>query len=155
MVGKTSSRWLDLGPTFVRRVLVTTVWLGVLVSVLLSFYAGRAPAAAFAVGAAIGACGLFLLERLVREIFGGGRKSRLALLLAAKFGLLYAAGAWALIGLDLKPLPFLFGFSLFLLVASLKVAGRLVLSTRWMQTRRDGPGGPFLRQGPGSRGSGR
>lgn len=146
--GETAARWLDLGPTFARRILVTTAWVGLVVFLCIAVYFGLPNAAAWIAGVALGSADLFLLDALIREVVGARRRSALAVYGLLKFLGIYAAGAVCLFVLHLKPWTLLAGFTLFLAIALLKVFGRLLLSTPAMQRERGGPGGPLLRSGP-------
>jgi hypothetical protein len=146
--GETAARWLDLGPTFVRRVLVTTTWVGAIAFLCVAVYLGLSKAWAWLAGAALGAADLFLLDALVREAVGARRRSALVTYGILKFAGIYAAGAVFLLVLHLKPWVFLAGFTLFLAVALLKVLGRVVLGTPALQRERKGPGGHLLRSRP-------
>lgn len=153
MEGKTATSWLDLGPGFVRRVMITTIWFGAVSFLLLGFYIGLFPAAAWIVGVALGIADLALIDLLIREAIGERRRRVIAVYFVLKTVVLYAAGAAALLWLNLNPFFLLAGFTLFLAVALLKVLGRLALSTSWMLKSRKGPGGPLLRNSPSRRSS--
>jgi hypothetical protein len=142
---------LDLGPTFIRRTAITTVWLGGIAFLAIGVYLGLSRALAFLAGVALGIADLLLLHALIHEALFLKRLSLLAIHFAGKFVAIYGLGAIAIVLLRLSPWYLLAGFSIFLVVAILKVLGRLVLSTRWLSTERDGAGGPFLRNGPGGR----
>jgi len=152
-VGAEGTRWAELGPGFVRRVLITTSWLGVLVALCVAVYIGLPKAAAWGAGLLLGIANLLSLNGLFKEMLrpAGGRTKALIAYVALKFPAIYLAGALALIKLRLDPLYLLAGFSLFLAVSLLKVLGRLVLSRRWMSGERRGPGGTLLRGGAAGR----
>lgn len=148
MAGESSGSWLDLNAGFIRRVLITTAWLGAVSFLCLSVYAGAGKGAAWACGVALGIADLFLLDMLLRELIGRRRKGSLAAYGLLKFVGVYAGGAVALFTFRLPLWFFLGGFSLFLGVVLLKVLGRLLLSTSSFSQRRTGPGGPLLRNSP-------
>lgn len=149
MAADSAGHWLDLGPDFVRRVLITTAWVGTVGFLCVAVYIGLRQGAAWAAGVALGAGDLYLLNALIREAMRGRRRRALVLLGFLKFAGIYALGALLLFGLRLAPWSLLAGFSLFLAVALLKVLGRLVLASPAMQRERDGAGGPYLRKSPG------
>ena len=151
MVGQSATGWWDPGPGFVRRVLITTAWLGTVCFLCVGFYIGLGMAIAWVAGVALGLADLSLINGLIREATGSQRRSILAVLFALKTVVLYAVGAVALFLLDLNPFFLLAGFSLFLVVIVLKVLGRLLLSSGWMRTERKGPGGSLLRDSPAKR----
>ncbi len=153
----TDRRWesagsglLDLGPSFIRRVLWTTLWVGAVAFLCIAVYIGLRQAASWGVGVALGMADLFLLDALIREAVGRRRPRALVVLGVCKFGAIYAAGVLLLWKARLSPWPLLAGFSLFLAIALLKVLGRLVLSAPPLTRERTGPGGPYLREAPGS-----
>jgi hypothetical protein len=148
VAGEGAARWLDLGPTFVRRVLITTGWVGALATICIAVYAGLPHAAAWIAGVALGVAELFLLDALIRETIGARRRSMLVIYGILKFAGIYAVGAAALFALHLKPWFLLSGFTLFLAIAILKVLGRLLLTAPSLQRERHGPGGRLLRNGP-------
>ncbi len=150
MASDQARHWLDLGPDFIRRVLVTTAWVGGLGFLCLAVYLGIRQAASWGAGAALGAADLYLLDALIREAIRGRRRGVLVLLGFLKFAGVYAVGALLLFALHLAPWFLLAGFSLFLVVALLKVLGRLLLATPAMQRERQGAGGPLLRKSPGA-----
>ena len=153
MEGQGATGWYDFGPDFVRRVLITTAWLGAVCLICIGFYVGWAPAMAWIAGVALGTTDLLLINALIAEAITLRRKAVLALYFALKTVVLYAIGAIALFQLHLSPLFLLAGFSLFLVVVFLKILGRLVLSSRWMMSERKGAGGPLLRNSPRRRGN--
>ncbi len=146
-------RWSDLGPGFIRRVLLTTAWLGGISFLCLAVYLDLHKAVSWTAGVALGIANLLFLNGLVKEMLRptGGRPRVLLLYALLKFPAVYLIGAAALIRFDLHPLFVLGGFSLFLAVAFLKVLGRLLLGTSWMARKQKGPGGPLLRGRPGGR----
>lgn len=148
MAGEGAARWLDLGPTFVRRVLITTGWFGAVAFLCIAVYLGLPQAIAWVAGVALGVAELFLLDALIREATGTRRRSVLAVLAILKFAGIYAAGAVGLFVFHLKPWYLLSGFTLFLAIALLKVLGRLLLCAPGLQRERKGPGGHLLRSGP-------
>jgi hypothetical protein len=142
--------WLDLGPTFIRRVLITTLWVGAVAFLCIGVYVGLRSGISWAIGVALGMADLALLDALLKEAIHRRRTKSLVLFGTLKFGAIYAAGALLLLEAGLSPWPLLAGFSLFLAIALLKVLGRLVLSSTPLMREREGPGGPFLRQAPGT-----
>lgn len=146
--GEGAARWLDLGATFVRRVLITTGWVGALAGLCIAVYLGPPQAAAWAAGVGLGAAELFLLDSLIREAIGARRRPVLIFLGLLKFAGIYAAGGLGLFVLHLRPWYLLGGFTLFLAIALLKVLGRILLSAPAIQRERKGPGGHLLRSGP-------
>jgi hypothetical protein len=147
-----ASVWWDPGPGFVRRVLITTAWLGGVCCLCIGAYVGFGPAIAWVAGVGFGLADLALINGLIREATGRQRRPVLLALFGLKTVALYASGAVVLFVLGLDPLFLLAGFSLFLVVVVLKIAGRMLLSSRWMEADRRGPGGSLLRDGPGRRG---
>ena len=148
VAGEGAARWLDLGPTFVRRVLITTGWVGAVASICIAVYVGIPHAAAWTAGVALGVAEIFLLDALIREAIGARRRSVLAVYGVLKFAGIYAVGAIGLFVLHLEPWYLLSGFTLFLAIALLKVLGRLLLSAPALQRERKGPGGHLLKSGP-------
>lgn len=130
------TRWTDLGPDFIRRILRTTAWVGAVVSLCASVYLGILPAVAWTAGVALGMADLAVLDLLLRELLGRRRPVALVLAFLAKFAGLYAIGAALIFWARLPALALLAGFPLFLGVAVLKIAGRLLLSARWMSSQR-------------------
>lgn len=149
MAGDAASRWLDLGPNFIRRVLITTAWVGGLIFICLGVYLGLPKAGAWIAGVALGMLDLFLLNQLLLEAIGQRRKAALVTYGVLKFAAVYAIGAVLLFVAHLKPWFLLTGFTLFLAVIFLKIAGRLVLTAPGLQKERHGAGGPLLRNSPG------
>ncbi len=149
MAGESAAGWLDLGPTFIRRVLLTTLWVGLVGFLCIAVYIGIRSGLAWGVGVALGMADLALLDALIQEALGRQRKLALAIYGVLKFGVIYAAGALLLFRFRLAPWPLLIGFSLFLGIALLKVLGRLVLTSAPLSRDREGPGGEFLRRAPG------
>lgn len=154
VVGQSATSWPDLGPTFIRRVAITTGWVGLIAALCLSVYAGIFPALSFLAGVVLGIADLLLLQGLIREALLAKRKLLIAVYFLMKFLVLYAIGGILLFVLHLAPLYLIIGFSLFLAIVLLKVLGRLLLSSRWMRTERNGAGGPYLRNSPGDRRAG-
>jgi hypothetical protein len=150
--GQRATSWWDFGPGFVRRVLITTSWLGAACFVCIGFYVGWPQSISWLSGVFLGLADLFLINALIHETITLQRKSVLAIYFVLKTVVLYVIGAVALFRLHLSPLFLLTGFSLFLLVVLLKVLGRMALSSRWMMNERKGPGGGLLRNSPGRRG---
>lgn len=155
MAGDSAGHWLDLGPDFIRRVLLTTAWVGGIGFLCIAAYVGIRQGAAWAAGVALGAGDLYLLSALIREALRGRRRWALVLFGFLKFAGVYAVGGLFLFGLRLAPWFLLAGFSLFLGIALLKVLGRLVLASPAMQKERHGAGGPLLRNSPGGGKAGR
>ena len=125
---ESSSSLLSLDVRFIHRVLVTTAWVGAVVFLCLAGYRGLPASFAWAVGVLIGEADLAALHALIREVMGARRRLALICLGFVKFVVIYGLGAAALILLRVSPWLFLAGFSLFLVVASLKILGRFVLS---------------------------
>lgn len=148
MAGESAASWLDLGPTFIRRVLITTLWVGLIAFLCISIYIGLRSGLSWIVGVALGMADLALLDGLLREAIGRRRKAALLIYGVLKFGAIYAVGALLLFRLRLAPWPLLIGFSLFLGVALLKVLGRLLLTAPQLARDRDGSGGAYLRRSP-------
>lgn len=151
--GQRASGWYDFGSDFVRRVLVTTAWLGAVCLACIGFYVGWAPAMAWIAGVALGIADLLLINALIAEAITLQRRPILAVYFVLKTVALYAIGAIAMFRLHLNPVFLLAGFSLFLVVVFLKILGRLALSSRWMMRERKGAGGPLLRDSPRGRGN--
>jgi hypothetical protein len=123
--------WIGPAPTelrYVRRVVLTTVWLGGLVAILLWASAGPRPAVGFAGGAGLGAVNLILMSALIREIVVLGERSRrrIVRLLAIKVPLVYGGLAVLLITRWAPPVSIVAGFTLVLAVIVLKAIGRLL-----------------------------
>jgi hypothetical protein len=115
----------------IRRILRTTVGLGLLLALVSWAWLGWPWCIAFLGGALIGALNLVFLAALVREIVKVGRRDplRIGALLALKVPLVYG-GLAALLIWDLAPVgAVVFGFSLVLVVIVLKAAGRALLGT--------------------------
>jgi hypothetical protein len=149
VAGESAASWLDLGPTFIRRVLLTTLWVGIVGFICVAVYIGLRSGLSWAVGVALGMADLALLDALLREAIGQRRKIALLIYSVLKFGVIYAAGALLLFRVRLAPWPLLIGFSLFLAIAIMKVFGRLILTTPQLSRDREGPGGAYLRRAPG------
>jgi len=150
VAGESAAGMLDLGPTFIRRVLITTLWVGAISFLCVAVYVGLRSAVSWGIGVALGMADLALLDALLREAMGRRRTKALVIYGILKFGAIYATGALILFKARLAPWPLLIGFSLFLAIAIMKVLGRVVLSAPPLTRERKGPGGAFLRQAPGA-----
>ncbi len=113
---------------YVRRIALTSAWLGALAALLLWVAAGSRWALGFAGGAALGVANLLLLSALIRAIVVLGRRDRrrIAWLLAIKVPLVYGGLAALLLSRFAPPASVVIGFSLFLAVIVLKAIGRLI-----------------------------
>jgi hypothetical protein len=113
---------------YVRRVALTSAWLGAVVALLLWAGPGARWALGFVGGAAVGIANLLLLAALIRAILVPGRRDpvRLARLLGAKVLLVYGGLAALLVSRAFPAASVAIGFSLFLAVMVLKALGRLV-----------------------------
>lgn len=142
-------RLAELGPGFVRRILVTTLWVGAIAFVSVGVYLGIPKALAWGSGLILGLANLWLLDGFLREMLrpDGARVRSLVIFALLKFPAIYLLGAAALVRGRLDPLFVLCGFSLFLVVALLKVLGRLTLTVSPLARDRSGAGGPLLRKG--------
>jgi hypothetical protein len=123
--------WIGPAPTelrYVRRIVVTSAWLGGLAAVLLWAGAGPRPAVGFAGGAGLGIANLVLLSALIREIVVLGERSRrrIVRLLAIKVPLVYGGLTALLITRWAPPVAIVAGFTLVLAVIVLKAVGRLL-----------------------------
>lgn len=155
MAGDAASRWLDLGPDFIRRVMITTAWVGGVAFICLGVYAGLPNAGAWIAGVALGMLDLFFLNGLLLEAISQRRKAALLIYGFLKFAGVYAIGIVLLFVAHLKPWFLLTGFSLFLAIILLKILGRLLLTAPGLQRERHGAGGPLLRNSPSQGKAGR
>lgn len=151
--GGSAYRLGELDPRFIRRVLWTTAWFGGVAFICIAAYANLPKGLAWGAGVILGLANLFFLDGLIAEMLRpeGGRAGVLIAYVLLKFPAVYVVGAAALIRFRLDPVFVLAGFSTFLLVALLKVLGRLLLTSRWLARERKGAGGAFLRSSPGGK----
>jgi hypothetical protein len=123
--------WAGPAPTdlrYVRRITLTSIWLGALAALLLWAGVGPRWALGFAGGAALGVANLLLLSALIREIVTLGERSRRRIvgLLAIKVPLVYGGLAALLLARIAPATAVVVGFSLVLAVIVLKAIGRLI-----------------------------
>ncbi|MBM4049276.1 MAG: hypothetical protein FJ279_29610 [Planctomycetes bacterium] len=113
-----------MGIGFVYRSLKISAVVALLGAVLAATYGGFGFAAGFLCGAGWNILNLLLITWLVQCLFAAQRsKTRLALLLAVKFPLLYGGGFALLAYGDLSVYGVLTGFSIPLIIVALKAAG--------------------------------
>jgi hypothetical protein len=116
---------------FVRRVLITSAWLGALVVLVGGVYLGTRWGLGFAGGALVGAANLVFLTVLVRETvrLGKRRYGRILAILALKIPIVYGGLAGLLIWRVPATVAVVLGFSLPLIVITLKAAGRAIFQS--------------------------
>jgi hypothetical protein len=138
------SQLAPLDAAFLSRVLITTLWFGALLTLLVFGITRSIPAAwSFAGGAGLSLVLLKSQEMFVRRVLRSKEAARysgwdaripLAVLLPAKY-ILIAAGIWLTLKLHLLvPAAFAAGFTLLQIVVTARVAGR-VLSQRVRSVR--------------------
>ena len=149
---------------FVRRVLITSAWLWALVVLAGGVYLGTRWALGFAGGALVGAANLVFLTVLVRETvrLGKRRYGRILAILALKIPIVYGGLAGLLIWRVPATVAVVLGFSLPLIVITLKAAGRAIFQSGLLGRAPDGsardrlpgkatrPAGPEQQPGPAS-----
>ncbi|MBP6875378.1 MAG: hypothetical protein KBD56_04855 [Candidatus Eisenbacteria bacterium] len=130
--------------SFVRRVLVTTAWLGALIALAAAVYRGWYWALSFSGGAVIGALNLVFLTVLVREVvrLGQRRWGTILSVLALKMPLVYGGLALLLIWRKTNAAAVMIGFSLPLVVIVLKAAGRALVQSGLFGGRTAGKAAP-------------
>jgi len=110
--------------SFVYRSLKISAIVALLAAVLAATYGGFGFAAGFLCGAGWNILNLLLITWLVQGLFAAQRnKTRLALLLAVKFPLLYGGGFALLVYGGLSVYGVLTGFSIPFIIVALKAAG--------------------------------
>jgi hypothetical protein len=113
-----------MGIDFVYRSLKVSAVVALLGAVLGATYGGFGFAAGFVCGAGWNILNLLLITWLVQSFFAAQRsKTRLALLLAVKFPLLYGGGFALLVYGGLSVYGVLTGFSIPFIIVALKAAG--------------------------------
>ena len=120
------------GPHAIRRILISCAWFGGVVTLVAWVYLGWPWAVALAGGAAIGAANLAFLTALSQQVFAGEkRKTRKIVVLLVTKVLLVFGGLAALLTWDAPPIiGVVCGFSLVLVVITMKAIGRALLGTR-------------------------
>jgi hypothetical protein len=123
--------WAGPAPTdlrYVRRIALTSIWLGALAALLLWAGVGPRWALGFAGGATLGVANLLLMSALIREIVTLGERSRRRIvgLLSIKVPLVYGGLAALLLTRIAPATAVVVGFSLVLAVIVLKAIGRLI-----------------------------
>lgn len=118
----------ELDPGFVKRVVITTVVVGVFGALVALVYLGADVSGGVLAGAVLGAANLWFLWKLIRLVIAPVRGSGGAIVgfALAKIVGVYGLGAVLLIWVKLPPVWVLAGFSLVLLVVVLKVGGLLL-----------------------------
>jgi hypothetical protein len=113
----------------IRRLLITTAFLAVLIALVLWAYAGWGWAVGLAGGAILGMANIVFLTALVREIVTPGERcrGRIAALIAIKVPVVCGGLIALLIWRALPITGVVIGFSLILIVITLKAAGRALL----------------------------
>jgi hypothetical protein len=121
-------RW---GPRDIRTILVTSAWFGGVVTIAAWVYFDWSWALGFASGALVGAANLVFLTALVREVVTPRKRkpARIASLLATKMVVVYGGLAALLLWKRLPTVSVVVGFSLVLIVITLKTAGRALLTS--------------------------
>jgi len=120
---------LPTAPAYIRRIAVTSLWLGAVAAILLWAATGGRWALGFGAGAALGVANFLLLAAVMREIVTLERRSRrrIALLVAIKVVVIYGGLALLLVSKLAPILSVVTGFSLVLGVVVLKALGRLLI----------------------------
>ncbi|MCK4304975.1 MAG: hypothetical protein KAY24_12125, partial [Candidatus Eisenbacteria sp.] len=118
------------GPDAVRRILISSTWFGAVVILAAWVYFGWPWALGFAGGVLVGGGNLFFLAALIREIITTQKRNfqRIALLLAIKVMVVYGGLAVLLIWKVPPVLSVVAGFSLVLVVITLRAVGRELLA---------------------------
>ncbi len=123
-------------PAAVRRILITCSWFGALIALGAWALLGWRWALGFALGALLGGANLYLLSVLARLVITPGKKNLPSILAVLTIKVLVIYGGLA--GLLLWRLPptlaVVCGFSLVLVVITLKAAGRALISSAWAGT---------------------
>jgi len=121
-------------PAAIRRILVTSAWFGASAAVAAWLLLGWRWALGFAGGALIGAANLIFLAVLARLVITPGKRNlpSIAAVLSIKFLAVYGGLAGLLLWRFVPTLAVVCGFSLVLVVITLKAAGRALLSSGWL-----------------------
>lgn len=121
----------DASPArMIRAVLITSLWFGAIITVVLWVLAGPRWGLGFVAGGIVGALNLLLLTSIVRQLIRLAPRNawRIAGLIATKVVLVYG-GLAALLLWRICPTPAIVaGFSLTLVVIVLKAAGRALIT---------------------------
>lgn len=117
-------------PAAIRRILLTSTWFGAIAALAAWVFLGWRWALGFAGGALIGAANLLFLTVLARMVIVPGRRNlpSIAAVLSIKFLAVYGGLAGLLLWRFVPTLAVVCGFSLVLVVITLKAAGRALLS---------------------------
>lgn len=115
----------------IRRILRTTIWLGVLLALISWAYLGWRWALAFAGGVCIGGGNLIFLTALARQFLRPGPRDLASLigLLSMKLVVIYGGLLALLLWKEMPTAGVVCGFSLTLAVITLKAAGRALLAS--------------------------
>lgn len=113
----------------IRRILITTAWLGALVALVAWVYFGWPWALGFAGGTLVGMSNIFFLSLLSQMILTTGKRNKgaIAAVVALKILVVYGGLAALLLWHLPSALSVVAGFSVVLLVIVLKAAGRAML----------------------------
>ncbi len=122
-------------PAAIRRILVTTAWFGGVLALIAGALLGWAWALGFAAGTLVGAANLLFLALLARLVLVSGRRNvpRILAVLSIKVLIVYGGLAALLLWKTPPTVPVVLGFSLVLIVITLKAAGRALLSSDSMR----------------------
>jgi len=117
-------------PADIRRILLTSIWFGVLVALATWVLLGWRWALGFTGGALIGAGNLVFLTVLARMVIVPTKRNLPSILavLSIKILMVYGGLAGLLLWRFVPTLAVVCGFSLVLVVITLKAAGRALLS---------------------------
>jgi hypothetical protein len=123
--------WVSPAPTrpvYVRRIALTSLWLGLVVAILLWAASSGRGALGFGAGAALGIANFLLLAALMGEIVTLEARSRrrIVFLVAIKVALVYGGLALLLASGFVPVISAVAGFSLILAVIVLKALGRVL-----------------------------
>ncbi len=121
-------------PAAVRRILLTSAWLGALATLAAWAFLGGRWALGFAGGALIGSANLVFLTVLARMVIVPGKRNlpSIAAVLSIKLIAVYGGLAGLLLWRFVPTLAVVCGFSLVLVVITLKAAGRALLASGWL-----------------------
>jgi hypothetical protein len=124
----TTAAWTAVDADLLCRVRRTSIRLGIVTGIPLTYYFGLAAGAGWLAGIAWSLVNLVLIASVVRRVLADERDKRaIALALAVKFPVLYGAGLVLLAVLRLPPGWLVAGFTWPLFVAVMKAAGRMYL----------------------------
>jgi len=120
------------GPQAIRRILIPCAWLAVIFAALAWVFLSFNHALAFIGGTIVGCLNLIFLTLLVQQILvasGSRNYLTIALILALKILIVYGGLAGLLIWETTPIIGVVSGFSLILLVITLKAAGRALIAS--------------------------